>query len=319
MSHLKTFKEYLPDRPYCTDELGSMRILPRENAAIKKYVQPNAPWDLRWLIYDVDRETATFDWEDKNAPAPNIIATNRDNGHAHLFYGLAFPVHMNHGSRRHPLRLAGTVDIGLTNKLEADPAYAKLLSKNPLREDHWIVREYQQSLYDLNWLLDFLDVDDYKDLRKHLPESGLGRNCTLFDNLREWAYKAIREPYFNFDMWLYAVESKAKHYNHFEIPLPYSEVKSISKSVARWVWKNMSADGFNHWAENRRQASIRTRQAKSQERADYVMMMKAEGWSDTYIAEQLGISRRHVYNLRKCYISNIKISENFVISDDSGF
>jgi len=268
VNQIEYFEKTLPQHLYATDELGFMKNVPREFGIKKRFLQPNNKYNLRWLIYDVDRETATFDWYDRPCPPPNIIATNPENGHAHLFYGLEVPVWRQYGNRDAAFRFACAVDVAMTKALDADPGYAKFISKNPLRSDAWIIQTYQQYSYDLPWMADYLDMEPYQDLRKNLPEVGLGRNCTLFDRLRKWAYKAIRENWISVDFWNYSVDVRAQGYNtQFDHPLPYSEVKATAKSVAKWTWANMSREGFRQWGNNRRNQSIASRRARSLELA----------------------------------------------------
>ena len=44
--------------------------------------------------------------------------------------------------------------------------------------------------YELNYLADFVELTELKTDLKEV--SGLGRNCMMFDNVRFWAYEAIR-------------------------------------------------------------------------------------------------------------------------------
>ncbi|MFY2365656.1 replication initiation protein, partial [Klebsiella pneumoniae] len=74
-------------------------------------------------------------------------------------------------------------------KLAPDMANSGLICKNPLHQ-HWLVQVWERRLYDLASLSDYLDLSSYNG-RKSLPEYGVGRNCTLFEKKRLWAYKAI--------------------------------------------------------------------------------------------------------------------------------
>ena len=281
-AQLDLFAGTLPERPYCTDQLGSLVIRQKAEAIKKRYIQPNSPWDIRWMPYDIDRETAHYDWQDRSVAAPNIVCTNRDNGHSHLLYALAVPVHSNFNSRsrKHPLRYAASIDIAMIKELDADPGYAKLICKNPLNK-HWIVETFQTAPYDLAWLADYLELEN-TDTRRNLPQVGLGRNCTLFDNLRYWSYRAIRRTWLDlpgmwtYDRWLACVLTKAASYNNFLIPLPFTEIKSISKSVARYTWYNTNPEGFRKWGDNRRQKSIETRQAKAEQTRKRILEAKEQ-------------------------------------------
>lgn len=302
---LGLFESSLPPYCSCADDFFAVKTLPKIFAVQKKYLKPNDNFNLTWLVYDVDRPTATFDWYDLNCPPPNIIATNPDNGHAHLFYGLSTPVWLqfgNDGKAGKAFRFASAVDVALTAKLQADPAYTKGLAKNPLKVDRWTVQKFQSYLYDLYWLADWLDLGKMLDGRRRLPEVGLGRNCTLFDRTRYWAYRAIRQNWLNFDTWRYMVHAVAMQYNsEFSSPLPDKEVGYLSKSVATWVWDNMSPAGFAKWAENRRKKSILTRQKrlKSKSRLKEIKKLLEQQKSKQEISEMLGISVRRINQLIK--------------------
>lgn len=245
-------------------------------AVHKRYLQPNDHNNLRWLVYDIDRPTASFDWSDRACPPPNLVATNLENGHAHLFYGLEVPVWRQYGSKDKAFRYAASIDVALTKALDADPGYAKLIAKNPLRGDAWDVQTFQRFSYDLPWMADYLDLEPYQDQRRNLPPVGLGRNCTLFDRVRSWAYRAIRQVWLSKDFWRYSVEVVAQGYNDFPTPLPYPELKATAKSVANWTWANMSPEGFNRWSEARRAKSLAVRRANSLDISEQIRTLAAE-------------------------------------------
>ena len=212
-----------------------------------RYIQANGPTHKYWLVFDVDKPNASLDWYDSGAPAPNIVATNCENGHAHLIYGLEVSIRTAPDGRSAPLRYAAAVENALREKLGADIGYAGLICKNPLNP-HWQVSTWEPCLYDLDWLADYVDLSAYSG-RKRLPDYGLGRNCNLFDYLSTWAYKAIRQGWPEYERWLEACLTRAEGYNKktFKEPLPQSEIKATAKSVARWTHKNFSAAGFSEW------------------------------------------------------------------------
>jgi hypothetical protein len=275
----------LPSKPYCTDELGSLFIRPKETAVKRRYIQQNSPFDLHWLVYDVDRPASHYDWQDLYVPAPNITVTNLTNGHSHLLYGLEVPVIKcveNPKVHSKPLHFAASIDVALCLKLDADPGYVGLICKNPLHNS-WHVSVWERALYDLPWIADYLDLKPYRDRRKRLPPIGLGRNCTIFELTRRWAYKERRkanlytcECYFIEAVICYAVKKN----ECFTVPLPYSEIKATGKSVGRWTWRNMSPEGFSGWCSYRGKAgnikSLEVRQAKSAERAKAIRAYKQE-------------------------------------------
>lgn len=308
---LNTFLENLPKKPYCTDELGYLEIRIINQAIKKKYIQPNSPWNLRWFVYDIDRPTASVDWYELDAPAPNIVATNMQNGHSHLFYGLEFPVYKQPEAHQNILRYAASIDVALNKKLNADPGYAGLISKNPLH-DFWKVESFEKREYDLEWLADYVDLEPYKDKRSYLPPIGLGRNCTLFDLTRHWAYRQIRRTnyYLNEEFFIYECTQYATGKNSdFPIPLPYTEVKSTGKSVGKWTWKNMSPEGFNKWCSRRGKKSGIVRATKRDIRAEEIRYHKLANphLSNLELASIFQVSLRTVKSLK---LSNLKLADS---------
>ena len=230
---------------------------------------------------------------------------NLNNGHSHLFYGLKVSVIKcieNPKVHQKPLRYAASIDIALSLKLNADPGYAGFICKNPLHK-HWNVQVWQRELYDLSWIADYLDLEPYKDGRKHLPPVGLGRNCTMFELTRRWAYTQIRKVgvYSNEASFIESVTNYAAGKNEaFPVPLPYPEVKATGKSVGRWTWRNMSPEGFIEWCSRRGKAgnikSVAVRQTKSAERADEIRAYKLvhPEMSNVKIALVFGVDEKTV-------------------------
>lgn len=261
-------------------------------------------------MYDVDRTTAHFDWDDVHAPAPNISVMNRANGHAHLLYGLEVPVlkksptcRTNKFSEK-AFRYVSAIDVGLIQKLESDPNYAELICKNPLN-DYWETNVWRNESYQLAELADNLDLSAFTDSRKRLPEIGLGRNCNLFDETRQFAYREIRKPVENFlfdemyseEDFILRCINYARNHNLFLTKLPDRECETIGKSVGKWVFAHMSPDGFFEWAERRRQKSIIIRSEKSNDRREQAIALRLRGFNQFEIAEKLNITRRQVLRL----------------------
>ena len=76
---LTLFEQRLPKKPYHTDEFATgLAIARAQNALKSRYIQANGPTHKYWLIFDVDSPDAALGWYDLGAPAPNIVATNRE-------------------------------------------------------------------------------------------------------------------------------------------------------------------------------------------------------------------------------------------------
>ena len=277
---LELFRERLPWHGYATDELSAgLRFFARDHAILRAYLQYNPRHSIGWLCYDMDSDTAILDWDDRHCPAPNIIVMNRNNGHAHLFYAIGKPVHDYYGASQKALRYVASIDIALTRKLGADPGYAKLISKNPLN-DRWYVTTPRADPYDLEELADWLDLDAYQDRRRRLPTEGLGRNCTLFETLRIWAYRARRQPHLSEEMFHSTVRNHALVINGaFNPPLPHSEVRATAKSVAKWTWRNMSPEAFSAYQRRVGWIGLATQRQQARERY-YLIQQTAEQCPD---------------------------------------
>jgi len=208
-----------------------------------RHLQPNAPLEVAWLIFDLDYRGAAYAWEKANLPPPTLTVINPANAHAHLFYGLVTPVAMSDAARDAPIRYAAAVQQAFLAKLGADPGYAGLIAKNPFHEAWrtlWV-----QRLYELGELAEYVEL-----LKRRAPREmlGLGRNCMLFDELRGWSYCWVREYKRNAAMpehWQRAVLGQAEKLNVFTPPLSFSEVKAVSRSVARWTWRQFSDEKFS--------------------------------------------------------------------------
>lgn len=236
--------ERLPRRPWCANNpKHGLIVRPAETALQHRHLQPNPPLALAWLIFDLDYQGAAFAWEHAGLPPPTITVSNPDNGHAHLFYGLTTPVVKSDAARGAPLRYAASVEAAFLARLRADPGYTNRIAKNPLHPS-W------RSLW-VNHLYDLGELAEYVTLPKQLPRRegfGVGRNCTLFDELRAWTYRWVREYKRNGatpDQWRDAVLGQATRMNNFDTPLGFSEVKALAKSVAGWTWRHFTDTRFS--------------------------------------------------------------------------
>lgn len=294
-----------PKKPYCTDDLeAGIRIRSLKQALTKQYIQANPPHLRVWSIYDIDRPGGALAWEQNNLPPPNWATTNRLNAHAHLVYGLSVPVLLeSEEARVAPMRYLAAVESAFRAALQADEGYSGLITKNP-QHPIWRVLRGPVDFYDLGYLA------EHVQLEKHLPkqgakpqEVGLGRNCILFDFLRLWAYKAVREMrgQRNFVIWQARVYDRALNRNaDFKHPMDAREVWHIAKSVSKWVWK---IDPIAEAAFIKRQsvkgakggiASGISRAAASEDKRASARLMVAKGMTQQDIAAELNVSQQTI-------------------------
>lgn len=237
------FETNLPYKPYCSDVKGVLQIRPRATAKNKNYIQYNEPNTIRWLTYDCDYAGALDHIGQNQLPAPNLAAINKQNGKSHLFYGLETPVCVTENGREKPKKFLQAINFCLTEALQSDMGFNQFISKNPLKNELWEVYEIKPTLYDLNEFLEYFTLPNKIPHKAKI--TGVGRNITLFENSRRWAYRQVlgyrvtgnKEGFFK------AVLEHCEKFNaeNFPTPLNYAEVKSTAKSISKWTWTKYTA------------------------------------------------------------------------------
>jgi hypothetical protein len=228
-----------------------LRVRSRAHALRSSYLQLNGPADLCFLPFDIDREQAAFAWEEANLPAPNIVVANPQNGHAHIIYTLANPVHAMSQSRSGPLRYLADIERGMIRRLAADPRYSGLIAKNPFAP-RWRTQWLAPYAYRLSELDAALTRDDKRRILTWQHEIGLGRNCTLFDELRRIAYREVLTfkrqnrcaAQFRIRLEEIATMLNLQFATTAAGPLGHAELRSIARSIANFCWRNFSCERF---------------------------------------------------------------------------
>jgi hypothetical protein len=243
--YLTLFRERLPQKPYATDDPSQgLRIMPAEAALRRCYVQVGRyPHAAFRLVLDVDHPGDHW-WDRAGELPPSLILANPENKHAHLFYELIDPVPTN---AQKSVGLLADVETMLEAYFAADPAYVGLMARNPVwwREHdpaHLLGSGKTWTLSELAHNLHHLLPWGWKKAEREA--SGYGRNCTLFDRLRRYAYLHVEAFRRNgnpagFRSFLEAY-AKAQNQTLFQThpkgPLLDWEVKHIAKSVSGWTW-----------------------------------------------------------------------------------
>lgn len=292
----------LPYRPYCSDDLADgLRIRPLKTAKNRRYLQINPPTQQHYLVFDVDRQGAAFAWEDCNVAPPNYAAINPKNGHAHLVYKLAEPVATSEHGRLAPLRYLAAVERGYRIELGADAGYSGLITRNPYKTTTLCLHKHEYDLFELSdWLK--RDLGEYAE--QETIVSGLGRNVTLFDRSRVWAYEAVRFYRVTarsrlFDVWRKEVEDYALGINsQFPTPLAYSEVKATVKSIAKYCWANdyRAEQEFLQKQAARGKLGGLAKGAANEQKRVQARILAAKGMSTRAIAKELGCSKSSISN-----------------------
>ncbi len=163
----------------------------------------------------------------------------------------------------------------------------------------WKTWNIHNNKYDLAELADYVDLPKAGEIEN--IQTGIGRNCDLFENGRKWAYKAVRDfredkSYQNF---LSAAYNQLLGFNNnFLSPLSANEVFSTAKSISKWTWQHdkESYDRFIARQKFKSDLASEARNAKSMQRAKLAIQLKQEGHSAITIAKAMGLSVRQVYN-----------------------
>lgn len=295
-----------PRKPFCSDDKTARHIRSLASAIKRPYIQANPPHLRVWSIYDVDRQGGAIAWEDANLPPPSWAAANRENGHAHLVWGLTAPVLVDSPDMRQgPLRYLCAVEAAFRERLQADQGYAGLITKNPAHP-LWRTLRGPQLSYELG------ELAEWVDLTKHIPkrkpeEVGLGRNVTVFEWLRQYAYRHIRHykcDVRNFVLWQSHLNNKALERNgDFKYPLDGKEVWHIAKSVSKWTWRQ-----FDIAASDARFAALQAHRgrlggiakgAANEDKRATARLMAAKGMTQRAIADELGVTDRTIRNWLK--------------------
>lgn len=234
----------LPYKPYCTNSLKEgLAVRPKSLAVRHKYIQINPPNTVRHLIYDIDRgEPSVHLWEDENLAEPNLVIVNPASSNCHYIYSLKAPVTTSSLSRIEPLRYLHAISTAYKVALKADFGYSGLITKNPFHQD-WIVHKHHLHLFTLDDLSK--GVESFLKQKPFEPKvsesTALGRNCTVFDRARYWAYASVRSfrETRNYDAWNQAVFDHCLLVNaDFPEVLQENEIRHIAKSISKWTWNH---------------------------------------------------------------------------------
>lgn len=296
-----------PRKPFCTDDLET-GIYPRRLAsAIKrKYIQANPPHLRVWSIYDLDYSGAAMVWQDENLPPPSWSTVNRANGHAHVVYGIRAPVLVDSPDMRQgPMRYLCAVEHAYRERLRADKGYSGLITKNPLHP-LWRLLQGPQLHYDLSYLAEHVNLPKFlPKVGIRLDEIGLGRNVTLFEFLRHWAYRNVRKYRVQggiqgWNAWLCACNNRALDRNgDFKYPLDGREVWHISRSTARWTFRTFDMESSDKnfselQAWRGKKGGIRSGEARllgNEDKRVSARLMRANGMKQAAIALELGVTQ----------------------------
>lgn len=245
--------------PYASNDPrteGSWRM-PRSEALLRRFIQANPREYVSQVVIDIDHidaEVRAFALHEAGL-VPNLFAYSTRPGHGQAVFLLEAPVPLSEASNRKPINLLSRCQQGLTAALSGDQHYSGPLARNPvhpLANTRWChptpygLRELARGL---GALLPRRPASTRVD---DALESSLGRNCWMFDTTRRWAYRAwTRYPHrsdWDAAVHAYTWGRNPELVRHPLGPLPDSELRSISRSIAAFVWdSDMRAKGIEQY------------------------------------------------------------------------
>jgi len=288
--------ERLPARPYCADDFHNVVIRGKTQARKMRYFQANHP-GLHLLAVDIDRPFDPADLDHANIPWPSIVTHT-----PHGWHGLWMLKKPIPDRSVRAMRWASDIQRGIRRRLGGDPGFSGFLIRNPVRHDHVDTGR----LFSLQELDRFLDpVDKMREQEVEVGD-GFGRNCTMFNEVRLWAYRHVGD-FADFESWHSAVLERCIAAwvavgGHAERD-PYH----TAKSIAKWVWARRGElvnrkvvqrgrYGCSREEAGRVTAALKATKSDAAIRAAIeVLRVGGKRLSATAIAVEAGVSRRTVY------------------------
>lgn len=253
-------------RTWCPAPYSS--AMPLTEAATCPWIALDGEGHRNCLAFDIDHTDGMELVEALPPSIRPWLVIDPWSGRAHAFVFLASPVLAGEGSSSKARRLAQAAQAMLAHALRATPLGHRALVKNPTGRVGALVGQQRRRtrtpgtppLWDawqaaetgLIWhtipgaepveLRDIIAelAEDYGDaaaeapahrrFQKRRPDpSALGRNCSLFDQVRWWAYDHVERDGG-------AILAEAERVNAtFATPLPVSEVTATAHSIARFM------------------------------------------------------------------------------------
>ena len=208
----------------------SYRTSPIEAWQFPEIEYGNAGSSIAALVLDCDSPHRLEALAD--LPPYNWRVDRRANGHAHVVWSLAKPVHRYPAARIEPLRFLAAIGDYYAHSVSADPSYAGVLAHNPaplIRQIEFRTSWWREEPYTLDELA---KVIPFGWSPPKIRQTGIGRNHDLFVDGMVWAGKWENRH-------LSVLPALMVRNQQFDHPLLLSEVhataRSIEKYRARWA------------------------------------------------------------------------------------
>ncbi|MCQ2584510.1 MAG: replication initiation protein [Treponema sp.] len=282
----------------------------------RRYIQINHSNVTKLMVFDVDNPISFYDWKYLDVPLPNILVINPQNNHAHLIYFLDdenFVCRTENGKLKNIL-LYESIYSQLCKLLNADSRYVQKIMKNPFYNG-WNTEVLHEDTYTFEDFAKFVDVNALKNssdnqksrTAKSWLREGEGRNCTVFERTRFYAYAVLRS--FNNGAteqdgqnFYDAVLKYAENINAgFSEILGEREIAATVRSIVNWTLLHFGAQAEKKdfekkdiWGEKAREKSLETRSSRKEQNITKAVELRMEGKSIEEIMKILGRSRRTI-------------------------
>lgn len=243
-----------PNLIYATDDLTyGIALQPSSKALKRAYIQANNQKAINLLVLDLDHPNPLI-YETVGLATPNFIIRDKSKNTSHLIYILENFITKDYEKFGKNLKYFALIQQAYTKALNADPNYTNLIVKNPNNARWLTTNPNPYRAYSLDELADYVELPQRLTKKQAMGE---GRNCYLFDTVRQWAYRevlfyknnqATQSDFFNI------VLNQLEKLNYFEnaSSLSFNELKNIAKSISEWIWKRFSNAEFSRIQSNRR-------------------------------------------------------------------
>lgn len=288
----------LPKKPYCTNAKGFCHIRTKEHAIKHVYIQPNTPFKVKWLVFDVDNPQALFAFHDNDTPRPQLIIKNPSNGHAHYCFKLAFPVALMGETNQKAVKYLDSVYNALKRKLGADMGYSGNLIKNPTHSDWQTYTTGANAQgYTLAELAEYLDLDEPTTAPKVANDNHFGRNCAVFHATRHQAYAIAHKHDYN-TLFTAVLAIATAENAKFDNPMYPNELHHIAKSIARYCksprFTAISAQWFSRLQAHRGKQGGKAKGKAYEPMREQAKQLREQGLSMAKIAQQLGTHKTQI-------------------------
>lgn len=324
----KEIYKRLPRTMLVTNNLNLGLHLEAKTTGVRnRYIQINHQNLTKMMVFDVDNPITLYDWKYLDIPTPNIIIINPRNKHFHMVYLLSDQnfICRSENARLKDILIYQSIYRELCKRLQADSRYVQKIMKNPFH-NYWNTKVIHEDTYTFEDFAKYIDLKSIANFEsspirsdESLTRESEGRNCTVFERTRFYAYSCLKN--FNFgastedSMNFYdAVFDYAKNLNNeFEIPLNDREIKSTVKSIVNWTLihfgnasEKQDFEKKDIWGKKSRENSLRKRATRKQQNIKEAGKLKSEGKTIKEICSKLNRSQRMIEYYLKEYKKTLK-------------